>query len=540
MSAPPAPRILVNMGETAKNPLSGWAGRKSWIGLAVLLLPMMLVMLDMSVIFLALPYITADLSASSTEILWIADIYGFLGAGFLVTMGRLGDRIGRRRLLLIGALAFTVLSVVAAWTTDPMLLIVVRALLGISGATIGPCVMALIKDLFPDPKKMATAFSLLATAAMTGVLAGPAVGGLLLNSFWWGSTFLIAVPVMVLLLVVGPFVLPESRDPSAHRLDLRSVALSLAAVLPVIYGLKTFARDFGLSSVLTIAIGVAFGVAFVRRQRRLADPLLDMRLFGVRAIGATLLMYMLVGIVQSGNGLVLTQHLQLVEGYSPFVTALWMMLPVAMAIVGVHISTMFAKRVRPATVLICGLLVAAAGTVVLTRMDAVGGLVTLLVGLCIVMLGTSPVGTLANQLIMHAAPPERSGSAGSLGATGGELGSALGIAVFGSLTTAFYAGNVLVPSTVPSASTTAANETISQAVAEAEQLPPAAAEGLLTAARATFNDAVTSIAGICVVLFLALAVLVYGTLRTLRPIGAEEQEQQAEKDDKPAEPAEVD
>ncbi|MGX6601998.1 MFS transporter [Micromonosporaceae bacterium Da 78-11] len=504
-------------------------GGRQWLGLVILLLPMLLVMLDLSVIFLAIPYMIADLKLSSLEALWVIDIYGFFVVGFLVTIGRLGDRIGHRRLLFIGAAAFCVLSLVAAFATGPVVLIAVRALLGVAGATIGPCVMALIKNLFPDPKEMATAFSMLTTVAMLGVLLGPTVGGLLLGSFWWGSTFLIAVPVMALLLLIGPFVLPrDTRDHDSEPLDLPSVVLSLSTMLPVIWGLTALARSFSLTPVLAIVIGATCGVLFVRRQRRLRDPLLDMRLFGIRAVGATLLMYLLTGIVQSGNGLVLNQHLQLVEGYTAFQTALWMALPVGAAILGVHVSTMLAKRFRPGLVLIGGLLVAAAGEAVLSQISPVNGLVTLLVGLCVVMIGTSPVGTLSNQLVMQAAPDERAGSAGSLSGASGEFGSALGVAVFGSLVTVFYSGHVAVPAGTPGEVATAANDSLPHALESAAGLPADVGAQLATAARASYTVAVENLAGLSVLLFLGLAVLVHFTLRSVRPIGSEPEPEQSE------------
>jgi MFS transporter, DHA2 family, multidrug resistance protein len=500
------------------------AGRKQWIALAVLTLPMMLVLLDNGIIFLALPHMITELRASSTESLWIADTYGFFVTGFMVTIGRLGDRIGHRRLLLIAAAAFAGCSVAAAYSGNPLTLIAIRALLGITGAAIGPCVMSLIKEMFPDPKQMATAFSILATSAMAGVSLGPTLGGFLLGSFWWGSIFLIAVPVMLLLLMLGPFLLPESSSRSRERLDLFSVALSLATILPLIYGLTRLASNGPVwFPLVAIVIGCASGVAFARRQGQLAEPLLDMRLFGIRAIGFTLLMYVLVGIVQSGNGLLLNQHLQLVEGYSAFVTALWMVLPISMAILGVHISTLLAKRFRPGLVVSSGLLIAAVGEIVLTQIPAVRGLAMLMAGLCVVMAGTSPVGVLSSQLVMHAAPPDKSGSAGSLSGTGAELSAALGIAVFGSLATAFYSGHVHVSHPLPSQTAAAANGTLAQAVAAARHLPPAVADPLISAARDTFNGAVTTIAGLSAGLFVLLAALVFLTLRIIPPIGAEPQ-----------------
>jgi len=208
------------------------AGRREWTALAVLALPTLLVSIDVYVLLLALPRLTADLGASSTEQLWITDIYGFLLAGFLITMGTLGDRIGRKKLLLIGATAFGIASVLAAFSTSPAMLIAARAVLGVAGAILAPSTISLIRTLFRDPKQMGLAIGLWGTCFSAGAVIGPLVGGVMLSQFWWGSVFLLGVPAMVLLLALGPFLLPEYRDPDAGKLDLTSVALSLAAILP--------------------------------------------------------------------------------------------------------------------------------------------------------------------------------------------------------------------------------------------------------------------------------------------------------------------
>ncbi len=256
------------------------AGRREWIGLAVLALPCLLYAMDLTVLNLAVPHLSADLRPSSTQLLWIVDIYGFLVAGSLVTMGTLGDRIGRRRLLLIGAAAFGAASLVAAWSTSAEMLIAARALLGLAGATVAPSTLSLIRNMFLDPRQRTVAISVWITSFSVGGAIGPLLGGVLLQWFWWGSVFLLAVPVMALLLVLGPLLLPEFRDPQPGRLDLPSAALSVAAVLAVIYGLKQLAQDgLGWPPALSILAGLAVGVVFVRRQHRLADPLLDLRLF---------------------------------------------------------------------------------------------------------------------------------------------------------------------------------------------------------------------------------------------------------------------
>src|SRR5574341_36988 len=302
------------------------AGRREWVGLAVLALPCLLYAMDLTVLNLAVPALSAELRPSSAQLLWIVDIYGFLVAGSLVTMGTLGDRIGRRRLLLAGAAAFGVASMLAAWSTSAEQLIAARALLGVGGATVAPSPLSLIRNMFLDPRQRTAAISVWITSFSVGGAIGPLLGGLLLEWFWWGSVFLLAVPVMVLLLVLGPVLLPEYRDPRAGRLDVLSAALSLAAVLLLIYGLKQVAQDGpGWPPVLSIVAGLVVGVVFARRQRTLADPLIDLRLFRSPAFSASLASYMLAILVVFGASLFIAQYLQLVLGLSPLQAGLWML-----------------------------------------------------------------------------------------------------------------------------------------------------------------------------------------------------------------------
>src|SRR5690348_11620005 len=273
---------------------SSRAGRREWIGLAVIALPCLLYSMDLTVLNLAVPSLTVDLKPTSTQLLWIIDIYGFLVAGSLITMGTLGDRIGRRRLLLIGAVAFGAASVLAAFSRSAATLIASRAVLGLAGATLAPSTMSLIRNMFLDPHQRSVAIGVWISSYSAGAVIGPPVGGLLLEHFWWGSVFLVSVPMMVLVLVLGPILLPEFRDPDAGRPDPLSAVMSVAAVLGVIYGLKQIAAH-GLSvlPVLSIVAGLGVGALFVRRQRHLDDPLIDLRLFKAPAFSASLATYML-------------------------------------------------------------------------------------------------------------------------------------------------------------------------------------------------------------------------------------------------------
>src|SRR4051812_36277373 len=263
------------------------ASRREWIGLAVIALPRLVYTMDLNVLKLALPAVSADLAPSSTELLWIVDIYGFMVAGALVTMGALGDRLGARRMLMIGAAAFALTSVLAAFASSPAMLIVARALLGLAGATLAPSTLSLIRGMFEDPRQRTFAIGVWATSYSVGAAIGPLAGGAVLEFAWWGSVFLLGVPVMLLTLVLGPRVLPEHRETELARLDIRSAALSLAAVLAVIYGLKQLAAGGSLPWAWA-GVGVLAGVLFVRRQRRLEDPLIDLSLFRVPAFSAAL------------------------------------------------------------------------------------------------------------------------------------------------------------------------------------------------------------------------------------------------------------
>ncbi|HEY2791979.1 MAG TPA: MFS transporter, partial [Micromonosporaceae bacterium] len=344
--------------------MNSMAGRREWLGLVVLAIPTLLVAMDVTALFLALPRLSADLGATGVQQLWASDSYGFLVAGFVITMGTLGDRIGRRRLLMIGAAAFAVISVIAARSTSLQMLIVARGLLGIAGATLAPSTLALISNMFRDGRQRGKAIAIWATCQFTGGALGPVLAGLLLLHFWWGSVFLVSVPAMALLLVAAPILLPEYRNPTAGRLDLASVVLSLATVLPVVYGLKQLTIAGGHDLALPLAslvVGLALGVVFVRRQLRLDEPLLNLRLLANRPFTAILIAMTFAGIAMAGLGLLVTQYLQSVLGHSPFVSAL-LFAPMGLGMaVGTMTAPALARRVRPATAIAGGLALSVVG-----------------------------------------------------------------------------------------------------------------------------------------------------------------------------------
>ena len=504
---------------------TGRAGRREWIGLAVIALPCLLYSMDLTVLHLAVPQLSRELAPSSAQLLWIIDIYGFLVAGSLITMGTLGDRIGRRRLLLIGAAAFGVASVLAAFSTSAGMLIATRALLGVAGATVAPSTLSLIRNMFLDPQQRTFAVGIWVTSYSLGAVIGPLLGGLMLEWFWWGSVFLLSVPVMALLLIVGPMLLPEYRDPNAGRPDVISAAMSLVGVLAVIFGLKQIAQGgLALSPMFIILAGVGVGVLFVRRQLRLDDPLVDLRLFSRRAFSASLATYGLSIIVLFGGFLFLPQYLQLVLGLSPLESGLWT-LPWALAfVVGSMATPLLVRRIRPAYLMSGGLLLATIGFAMFTRIDARASFATFAAATFIFSLGFSPVFTLTTDLIIGSAPPERAGAASAISETSAEFGGALGIAVFGSIGVAVYRRGMhgALPAGLPADVAEGARATLGGAVAAAETLNGVADAGLADAAREAFLQGLRLCAGISVAGSIVLAIFSFVMLRHLRPGGGAE------------------
>ncbi|MGE5802647.1 MAG: MFS transporter [Gemmatimonadota bacterium] len=493
------------------------AGKREWIGLAVIALPCLLYSMDLTVLHLAVPRLTADLAPSSVQLLWIIDIYGFLLAGSLITMGTLGDRIGRRRLLLIGAVFFGAASVLAAFSRSAEMLIFSRALLGLAGATIAPSTLSLIRNMFLDPRQRTTAISIWIISFSIGGAIGPLLGGVVLEYFWWGGVFLISVPVMILLLAVGPFLLPEYRDPNAGKPDVLSAALASAAVLLIIYGLKLIAQDgVSVAAVVSVLVGLTFGIAFVRRQERLADPLIDLRLFTIPTFRASLVLYGGAILLLFGGFIFLPQYVQLVLGLSPLQGGLWT-LPWALGfVVGSLLTPALGRRIRPAILMSWGLTVSAVGYFLLAAVGAGnGGLVLFAVATFVLTFFGSPLFTLTNDVIIGSAPPERAGAASGISETCSELGGALGIAFFGSIGVAIYRGmlGAELPAGLPPDVTHAALATLGGAVVAAQHLPGDTGAALLGAARNAFLSGLVLCQLISGTGALALAVFARATFR---------------------------
>jgi MFS transporter, DHA2 family, multidrug resistance protein len=486
------------------------ATRREWLGLAVLMLPTVLLALDMTVLHLAAPHLSADLKPTSAQLLWILDIYGFMIAGFLVTMGTLGDRIGRRRLLLFGATAFGLASVLAAFAHTAEALIASRALLGVAGATLMPSTLSLLRNMFQVDTQRTLAITIWMTGFIVGSAIGPLVGGLMLEFFWWGSVFLLGVPVMLLLLAVGRWILPEFRDDNAGRLDFASALLSVAMVLAVIYGLKDMARNgASLMALGAVLLGLLVGAVFVRRQRRLAQPMFDMALFRNRAFSTSVGAMMLTVLAISGAWLMVFQYLQGVLGLSPLKAGIVMLPATLVQIFGSLLVPLLAGRMPKSVLISGGLLLAALGFLTMAQVTGLDNMAWLMIGTVIMGFGVMPMMILGTDLVVSAAPAEKAGAASATSETASELGMALGIAVIGSIGAAIYRSEMAqhLPAGLPEELALAATDTLGGALGVAAGLPPLQAESVLVPARAAFSAALHTNAVIGAVIVTAVAVI---------------------------------
>nr|BAV56014.1 MFS transporter [Actinomadura fulva subsp. indica] len=491
------------------------AGWRQWVGLAILMLPVLLISITVTVLFFALPSLTAELEPSGTQQLWIVDIYAFLLAGLLIPMGNLGDRIGRRRLLLLGAVVFGITSALAAYAPNAELLIVARGLQGAAAATLMPPTLALIRVMFTDARQLQMAIAIWAAVFTLGSVAGPIVGGWLLESFWWGAVFLISVPIMVLLLALGPL-LPEYRDPNPGKFDLLSAVLVLLTALPMVYAVKMAAeQNFSATMWISAVVGLVFLALFLRRQRKLPDPMLDLALFRRQAFTVSLITATLAVFALVGTFYFITQYLMSVLEMRPIVAGLMTVPTAVSSAAGSVLGAALTRWFRPGHIMGSGMVFGAVGFLLISQLSTDVNLPLLFSGLFLLGWGIGSVQALASTMVVATAPPEKAGSASGLFESSTEFGQALGAAILGSIGVAVYRSSLAadLPHEVPPEAAVVAHETLGGALSVADELPQAMGTALAAVAREAYVDGMQIAALAGAVIMLIMGILAFLNIR---------------------------
>ncbi|MEV7398014.1 MFS transporter [Aeromicrobium sp. NPDC092404] len=489
------------------------AGVREWLALGVLMMPVLLTSIDNTVLSFALPQVSIALRPTGEQMLWLVDIYPLMLAGLLVAMGSLGDRIGRRKLLLIGAVGFGIASVCAAFSPTAEALFASRALLGVFGATLMPSTLSLIRNIFTHGEDRRLAIATWAAMFAGGAALGPVVGGWLLEHFWWGSVFFINVPIIAVFLVAAVFLLPESRDPRPGRIDLASIVLSMTAMLPFVFGIKQ-AAEHGLSdpTLIGLGVGIVSGVLFVRRQRRIADPLIDMTLFSDRVFSGAIVANLLSLMGYAGFVYFAAQFLQLVVGLSPL-SAATALLPGLVVTVFAGFAAVRLVRRFPARALVSGSFGLSAAGYAIAAFVGTPTTVSIMIAFSVLGLGIGLAETLTNDLMLSSVPPHKAGSASAISETAYEVGAVLGTAVLGSILTSTYRSHLTVPAVAQWGHHDAAFETLGGTVEFAKFYPNAVGETMVRSAHQAFDLGVQLTSATAILVALSAAVVSWRTLK---------------------------
>ena len=489
--------------------------RRRWAALTVLLFPVLLVSVDNTVLSFAVPAISAALQPTGNQLLWIIDIYPLVLAGLLVPMGSLGDRIGRRKLLLLGAVGFALVSAVAAFATDANQLIAARVLLGFFGAMLMPSTLSLIRNIFNDATERRTAIAIWAAAFSGGAVLGPILGGILLEHFWWGSIFLLAVPMLLPLLIGGLLLLPESRDPNPGKVDPVSILLIIMTLLPFVYAVKSLTTAAWYIPVAALGLSLLCGVTFVRRQLTRPNPMLDVRLFNNRIFSGALVINLISVFSLVGFIYFVSQHLQLISGLTPFEAGLWMTPGLVLTMIFGLLAVRFAHRFGASNVMIAGLVLSALAYGLVVFAGAAGNDSWLLVAFCILGLGIGMSETLSNDLVISEVPAAKAGAASAISETAYEVGSVLGTAILGTILNGIYAATLKVPTSLTTAQSAAATQTLAGAHTVATELDVKTSQTLLETAAQAFDHGVLVTASLAAILALVAAIVVF---RVVKPV----------------------
>ncbi|MEU7605343.1 MFS transporter [Streptomyces sp. NPDC040724] len=490
---------------------SGGANR--WVVLAVLCVSLVLVALDATILHVAVPSVTEDLRPGPIELLWIVDAYPLVCASLLILFGTLGDRVGRRRILLLGYGLFGVASAIAALADNAQVLIAARALLGIGGAMIMPATLSILRQVFPDRRERALAIGIWTAVAAVGAASGPVLGGFLVQHFWWGSVFLINIPLMALILPLGRWLLPESRGAADGPWDVAGALMAAAGVLGSVLGIKRLGAERHLldaQAVVPLLLGAVLLVLFVRRQKRRTHPLIDMRMFSRAAFSTSVACIVLAMLALVGLELIAVQYLQLVLELSPLETGL-RLLPLTFAAMAAGATGSYTlNRVGPRTMVSLGFLLTAFAVLLLTLMGQQDRPLLLTVGFILLGFGLQTTLFAAYESMLSEAPAATAGGAASIGETSYQLGAGIGIALLGSVMNAAYRPGLEGVPGVSAADAAGAANSLGEAYQIAAHLGGPAGAALYAAARHSF------VHGLHVTLVVSAGLLLAGAAMALR------------------------
>ncbi|KAF4406217.1 MULTISPECIES: MFS transporter [Streptomyces] len=489
------------------------AGGSRWAVLLVLCVSLLLVALDATVLHVAVPAVSEDLRPDGVQLLWIVDAYPLVAASLLILFGTLGDRVGRRRVLLLGYGIFGLASAVAACADSAQVLIAARALLGVGGAMIMPATLSILRQVFPDRRERALAIGIWSAVAAVGAAVGPLLGGLLLEHFWWGSVFLINIPLMAVCLPVGRWVLPESTGDGDGPWDVLGALMAAFGLAGVVFGVKRAGGGEGLADPVTtapLAAGVLLLYLFVRRQRNRKHPLIDLGMFSRPAFGTSVGCIVLAMLALVGLQLIATQYLQLVLGFSPLETGLRMVPLTVSAMAAGLLGSRMLQRLGPRTMVVLGFTVTAAAVLSLVSMGEHDRPGLLTAGFLLLGFGLETTLFGAYESMLSEAPADQAGGAAAIGETSYQLGAGIGIALLGTVMNAVYAPGVSTVPGVPAHASAAAGHSLGEAYDIAGGLGGPAGAALREAARDAF------VHGLHITLAVSALLLLLGAAAALR------------------------
>ena len=494
-------------------PTAPRAGRREWAALAVLMLPVLMVSVDNTVLSFALPAISVDLRPSGSQLLWIVDLYAIMLAGLLIAMGSLGDRIGRRRMLVIGSVGFGVASLLASYSTTAEMLMTARILLGFFGAALMPSTLSLIRNVFTHQGDRRLAIASWAAAFSGGAALGPVLGGWLLGHFWWGSVFLINVPLILIMIPAALLLLPESRDPSPGPLDLLAIVLSLTAMLPFVYGIKHVANE-GIDDVTMVSFGLAVvsGTLLIRRLRRSAHPMIDLSLFRNRIFSGAIVANLLSLMALTGFLFLGAQLLQLVLGLTAMDAALVLLPGLVVTVVTGFGAVRLLHRFSARALVSASFGAAAMGYVVMAITGS-PSVTSVALAFALMGIGMGLAETITNDLMLSSVPPSRAGAAAAISETAYEIGAVLGTAVLGTVLTSVYRANLTIPAVASYGERDGSFETLGSTLAAADTYPNGIGDRIRESAVAAFDLGVQTTSGVAIAVALAAAVVSFRTLR---------------------------